>query len=84
VHQHFFFSMQQLESRFRRFRAVVQKPLGLTTWRRIDQVCVWVGAVTHIAKNYLADQIDGKIPLILGTPFPCLLFFVESNMILCL
>jgi pantothenate kinase-related protein Tda10 len=31
--------------------------------------CVWgwgVCAVTHIAKNYLASQIDAKVPLILG------------------
>jgi hypothetical protein len=26
-----------------------------------------VDAVIHIAKNYLAAKIDGKVPLILGT-----------------
>ena len=69
--------VQDWGSRFRKFRAAMHKPLGMTTWKRVafslDQVCVWgcsVAAVTHIVKNYLADRIDGRIPLILGTSFP--------------
>jgi hypothetical protein len=47
------------------------KEMGLQ--KRIKMKFAWcvrgagVFAVTHIAKNYLASQIDAKVPLILGT-----------------